>query len=175
MRPETEQKLDKIKRISTGLRAVCKCLLVLIALLFIAASVGILAGAGVIIRSFDLLFPVAPLALSARLGLIAILALSLGVITKGLYHLDRLFSYYACGAFFTTQTANQIRQLGITAILWTGVNIIWLVAALRLSPAQRPMSYQLHLDSLFIGVVIIVISWFMDAAAEMREENDLTI
>lgn len=175
MRPETEKKLNNIKRISTGLRVVCKCLLVLIAILFVAASAGILFGGGVSIRSFDRVFPVAPLAFPARLGLIAILALSMGVIAKGLYHLDRLFGHYARGAIFTTQTAGEIRQLGITAILWTGVNIIWLVAALGLSAAPSPTTFQLHLDSLFIGLVVIVISWFMDAAAEMREENDLTI
>jgi hypothetical protein len=175
MQPETQQKLDKIKRVSNALRVVCKCLLALTALLFIAATVGILVGTGVTIRSFDLLFPVDSLSVPARLALIDILALSLGVIFKGLYHLDRLFSYYARADFFTTQTAHQIRQLGITAILWAGVNILWLVAAMGLSTAPHPLSYRLHLDSLFIGVVIIVISWFMDAAAEIREENELTI
>ncbi len=175
MRPDTVKKLNKIRRFSTGLRVVCKCLLVLIALLFVAASVGVLAGGGVTIRSFDLLFPVAEMALPARLGLIALLALSLGVIAKGFYHLIRLFGDYSRGEIFTTRAAGQIRQLGITAILWTGVNIIWLVAARVLSAAPAPTTWQLHLDSLFIGVVVIAISWFMDAAAEMREENDLTI
>lgn len=175
MRPETETKLNKVKRVSSYLRAVCKCLLGLIALLFIAATAGILAGEGVTIRAFDLLFPVAPLALPSRLGLIGLLAVSLGVIAKGLFHLVRLFGLYAAGAFFTTQAADQIRQLGITAILWAGANIIWLVAARNLSPDPTPATFQLHLDSLFIGVVIIVISWFMNAAAEMQEDADLTI
>jgi hypothetical protein len=175
MRQDTEKKLNRIKRFGTALRIVCKCLLVLIALLFVAASAGVLAGGGVTIRSFDLLFPVAEMTLPARVGLIGILALSLGVISKGLYHLIRLFDNYSRGEIFTTRTAGQIRQLGITAILWTGVNFIWLVAARVLSPAPTPTNFQLHLDSLLIGLVVIAISWVMDAAAEMREENDLTI
>jgi Protein of unknown function (DUF2975) len=175
MRQETELKLDRIKRISSRLRTVCKCLLVLTAILFVVAAAGILVGSGVTIRSFDLVFPVSTLALPGRLGLIALLGLSLGVIAKALYHLDQLFGDYARGEIFTTRTAGHIRRLGITAILWTGVNMIWLVAALILLPSPAPTTFQFHLDALLIGVVVIVISWFMDAAAEMREENDLTI
>ncbi|HMB95610.1 MAG TPA: DUF2975 domain-containing protein, partial [Tepidisphaeraceae bacterium] len=119
--------------------------------------------------------PVEPLSLQARLILITILALSMGVMFKGLYHLQRLFSDYSRGEIFTTKAAVQIRQLGITAILWAFVGIIWAIAALGFARTHQPMSFKLHLDSIFTGVVIIVISWFMQAAAEMREENDLTI
>ena len=174
MRPETEKILGKVKRISMGLRTVCKGLMVLTAVVFIVAAVSVLAGTGVAISFSDVLIPVAPLSILARLVLIVILALSMGVMAKGLYHLDRLFSNYARGEIFTTQAASQIRQLGFTAILWAGVGIIWGVAALSFT-RTRPMSFHLHLDSIFIGVAIIAISWFMEAAAEMREENDLTI
>ncbi len=30
-------------------------------------------------------------------------------------------------------------------------------------------------DALVVGLVVIVISWFMEMAAEMREENELTV
>lgn len=171
---ETEDKLEKIRRVSRVLRRVCQALLVLTALLFVVASIGVLAGRDVTLSFFDIRIPVAPLALPARLILVAILGLSIGVVAKGLYHLDRLLSNYARGEIFTAGSAGQIRQLGITAILWAGVSILWPIAAIGFTE-PRPTSFPLHLDWVFTGVVIIVISWFMDAAAEMREEADLTI
>jgi hypothetical protein len=175
VRIQTEKNLEKITRVSRVLQMLCKALLALTVLLFVAATTAILAGGSVTINFFEVFIPVAPLSLSARLMLIGILALSMGVMFKGLYHLNKLFSSYARGEIFTTQTARQIRQLGITAILWAGVGIMWAVAAVCFDPTRHAISFQLHLDSIFMGVVIIVISWFMDAAAEMREENDLTI
>jgi hypothetical protein len=65
--------------------------------------------------------------------------------------------------------------LGITAILWACVNIIRAVALANITNTPLSMPYQLRLDSVVIGVVIILVSWFMAAAAELREENDLTI
>jgi Protein of unknown function (DUF2975) len=175
MRPETEMKLEKVKRISARLRAVCRGFAVLLAILFVVASVGVLVGSGATVSFREMQVPVASLTLAARLALIALIALSMGVLFKGLHHLDRLFRDYTSGNIFTTETAGQIRQLGITSILWTGVNVVWLVAGFGLTNASPPTSFPLHLDSLIIGIIIIVISWFMDAAAEMREENDLTI
>jgi hypothetical protein len=167
--------MDRIKRASGMLRIICRALLGLTALLFLISVAGVLIGRGVTINFSEILIPVEPLSMPARLVLIAVLTLSIGVLFKGLYHLERLFSDYARGEIFTTQTAAQIRQLGITAILWGVVSIIWAIAALGLVHMSQPMSFHLHLDSIFIGIVIIVISWFMAAAAEMREENELTI
>jgi hypothetical protein len=175
VRADTEKNLHRIKRASAVLGAICKVLLGLSMLLFLAAVASVLIGRGVTVNFSEVFIPVEPLAMPARLILIAILALSMGVMFKGLYHLQRLFSDYARGEIFTTRTAGQIRQLGITAILWACVGIIWAVAAFGFAPTRHPMSFQLHLDFIFTGVVIIVISWFMDAAAEIREENDLTI
>jgi Protein of unknown function (DUF2975) len=173
VRPETQLKLERVRRVSAGLHTACKVLLALVGILFAAASVGVLVGTGVTIRYLDLQIPVEPLTISARLILIAILALSMGIVAKGLHHLSRLFGNYASGEIFTTQSAYQIRQLGITAILWGCVNIVWLIA--DFSFAHSTGSIPLHLDSVLIGVIVIVISWFMQAAAEMREDNDLTI
>lgn len=175
MRPETEMKLEKVKRTSARLRVVCRGLAVLAGVLFVVAAGGVLVGSGVSVSYRNWLIPVAPLSLSGRLVLIGLLALSVGVLLKGLHHLDRLFKDYSSGNIFTTEAAGQIRQLGITSMLWTGVNVAWLLAAFGLTNPRPPTSFSLHFDSLIIGVIIIVISWFMDAAAEMREENELTI
>jgi hypothetical protein len=175
VRPDTKEKLNKIKRISTLLRSVCTGLLTLTVLLFATAAICVLAGGNVTIAFIDARIPVAPLALRSRLVLVGILAISMGVMAKGLYHLYKLFGNYSRGDIFTTQAASQIRQLGITAILWSCVNIIRAFALSNITNTPLSMPYQLRLDSVVIGVVIILVSWFMDAAAELREENDLTI
>ena len=97
----------------------------------------------------------------------------LAVGLKGFYHAYRLFGNYGRGEVFTAESARHIRQLGITVLLWFGTNILWASTATALEPA--PMSIQFQSDALVTGPIIIVISWFMEMAAEMREENELTI
>ena len=99
--------------------------------------------------------------------------LVLAVGLKGFYHLYRLLGNYGRGDIFTTESAGQIRQLGITVLLWYGANILWAVTAAAVEPS--PFSIQFRSESLVTGPIIIVISWFMEMAAEMREENELTI
>ena len=117
--------------------------------------------------------PLGPLTFPARLALAVATALMLAVSIKGFYHLNRLLSNYGRGDIFTAESAGQIRQLGITVLLWFGVNLLFAVTAAAIEPT--PFSIQFHGDSLVIGPIIIVISWFMEMAAEMREENELTI
>jgi hypothetical protein len=94
---------------------------------------------------------------------------------KGIYHLYRLFGNYATGNIFTAGSTGQIRQLGITALLWFGVNILFAVATIAFVRPPPTHRIPFHFDSLATGVVIIVISWLMQMGAEMREENELTI
>ncbi len=173
MKPETEKKLNKIKRISKILRTICKVLLAIAVCVFLLAMVAILNGRATL-NFFDVSILLATLPLSCRLGLAVITAFTMAITFKWLYHLYRLFGNYGTGNIFTTESAGQIRQLGITALLWFGVNILWAVAAFAFV-RPPPQTLQFHSDSLVIGAVIIVISWFMEMAAEMREENELTV
>jgi uncharacterized membrane protein YeiB len=201
MRPETEKKLKKIKRISKFLRAICKVLLALVTCGFLVAMVAILGGQGTLtfddshtLQMHDLLHAhagggtltssddsahvpirLASLMAPARLLLAVSVALMMAVNFKVLYHLHRLFSNYGRGEIFTTESVSQIRQLGITALLWAGVTFLWCFTSIALTQSHFPSSVQVHSDSLAIGAVIIVISWFMEMAAEMCEENELTV
>jgi hypothetical protein len=171
MKSETEKKLKKIKRISNILRAICKVLFALAICVFLVAMFAILAGWGNLAFSGDSV-PLAPLAPLSRLILGVIFALGMAINFKGLYHLHRLFGNYGRGDIFTTDSVAQIRHLGITALLWAGVTFLWTLAgALALAHPN------VHFDGncLVIGPVIIVISWFMEMAAEIREENELTV
>lgn len=173
MKPETEARLNKIKRVSKVMRIICKVAMGLAICVSALAVIGILSGHGTI-NFPDYNIAVEPLALPARLPLATATAVILAVGIKGLYHLNKLLGNYGRGEIFTTESARQIRQLGITALLWYGANILCCIATV-LAVRPTPTEVQFHSDSLVTGGVIIVISWFMEMAAEMREENELTI
>lgn len=177
MKPETEKKLKKIKRISNVLRTICKVLLAIMICGFLASMVAILIGQEGTLTVFDNSIPIqlAPLTVPARLLVIVMVALVMAVFFKCIYHLHRLFGNYGRGEIFTTDSAGQIRQLGITALLSAGVNFLWGFTAMALTQTHLPRDFQFHADGLFLGPVIIAISWFMEMAAEMREENELTV
>ena len=174
MKPETESRLKKIKRISNISRAICKVLFALAICLSLLGLIAMIAGRGTLAFA-DARIPLEPLALPSRLMLAVTFALSMAIMVKGLYHLHRLFGNYGRGDIFTTECAAQIRQLGITAILWFAVAFLWSFTAFAVTQSHLPASFQFHSDGLVIGLVIIVISWFMEMAAEMREESELTV
>ena len=104
MKPENEQRLKKIQRVSNILRVTCKVGFAVVICVFLAAIVAILSGRGTVSFAHDSV-PLAPLTVIGRLLLAGATVLLLAVGLKGFY----------------------------------------------------------------------VISWFMEMAAEMREENELTI
>ena len=176
MKPETEKRLEKIKRISNFLRVICKVLLAVMTCVFLTAMVLILTGRGTLSLFENTVYlPLAPVTYLDRLILAVMTAFTMMVFLKGLYHLHRLFGNYGRGDIFTTNSAAQIRQLGITALLSAGVQFLWGFAVVALTQGPPPISFQFHSDCLVIGPVVIVISWFMEMAAETREENELTI
>ncbi len=174
MRPETEAKLRKIKKISKLSQVICKVMLAVFTCISLAGIVGTMYGRGVTVSIFDVRLPMTSLSLSARMVVAVFVVMSMGVGIKGLYHLHRLFGNYGSGNIFTTDSANQIRQLGIAALLWFFVNVLWMVVALVFADPVIT-SISCRPDALVVGLVVIVISWFMEMAAEMREENELTV
>jgi hypothetical protein len=172
MKPESETRLKKIQQVSNILRAICKVGFAVVIGVFLAAVVAILSGRGSASFADDSV-PLAPLSATGRLVLAAATVLLLAVGLKGFYHLHRLFGNYGRGDILTGESAGQIRQLGITVLLWYVANILWAVTAASIEPT--PFSIQFRSDALVTGPIIIVISWFMGMAAEMREESALTI
>jgi hypothetical protein len=172
MQTGTQAKLQKIKKVSIIFRVICKVLLALVALLGLCCVVCVAFGVGGI--NYDnVLFQTAGLPLGRRVILSVVTALAFGVLFKCFYHLHRLFGNYSRGEIFTRESVGQLRQFGISCLLWGVVNFLW-VSSLALS-AHPARTFHGHADSLAIGTVIIVIAWFMDMAVDLREENELTI
>lgn len=174
MRPEIEQKLRKIKKISHILRVVCKAIMAVVVLELLIATVLLLAGRGGTIRYYNASFQVAAFTLSQRLLLLLMIGLTLALIAKGFYHLHHLFGNYSRGEIFTGESAAQIHQFGIACVLGGCVNVAWDFMPSGIS-AHPPHSFEVNPGFIVIGATIVAISWFMEMAAEMREENELTI
>lgn len=174
MRPELERKLHRIQSFSQVLRRICQGALLVMFLLSLACIAGICIGGG-IIRAFDISVPLHALGMNQRILMALVTLLGIAVPIKGLYHLERLFRNYAEGRIFTVASAGEIRQLGVTALLWAAANLVWIAAAFTLTERHLPHSFYFRMDSIAIGVTVIVISWLMEMAAAMREENELTI
>jgi hypothetical protein len=172
MQTKIQKKLQKVKKASTILRAICTGLLVLIAFVGISSVVCLAFGVGGVNYN-NMIVGTAGLTLGHRLILGAVCALALGALFKCFYHLRGLFGNYSRGEIFTRESVGQLRRFGIACLLWGVMSFVW---GLSLAMSEHPSkSFQAHFDSLGIGAVIIVIAWFMDMAVELREENELTI
>jgi hypothetical protein len=187
VRPEARQKLARIAKIGKTLTGACQGLLILTGLVLVIAVYRILTGHGVAIAAlnmatqrdgavtaFGLTIPL-PATLLERITLGAVVVLAFGLQMKALLHLRRLFDHYSHGDIFTSSSAREIRNLGITGMLWVIPNVVWVAASFAFSPATTPSSIHLELGWVALGIVVTFISWFMDVAAELREENELTI
>lgn len=172
MQTEIQTKLGQIEKASKILRGMCTGLLVLTALVWVGAVACLAFGVGGI--NYDsVIFLTAGLTPGYRLILSTVTALTLGALFKCFYHLRRLFGNYARGEIFTRESVGQLRRFGVACLLWGVMNFVWgLSLVLSVHPAR---SFAGHFDSFGIGLVIIVIAWFMDMAVDLREENELTI
>lgn len=174
MSTKTELKLEQIQRISALLRTACTGLLALIGIVAGVAVIAILAGRATSINNGSDSFVIADLGLRSRLILFGACVAVAVVLVKAVYHLRRLLDNYSRREIFTVSSAREIRHLGVSCILWGVVKIIWAFLPLVLL-TNPPRSFSLTLDSVIIGLVIFGISWFAEMAAELREENELTI
>jgi hypothetical protein len=103
-----------------------------------------------------------------------ILALGCGILFNCGYQLHRLLSNYSRGDIFTKESAGQIRKCGLACVL-LGIFDLGVELAPRLIENLHSKQPGGGLSQLCIGLVIVAISWFMEMAAEMREEQDLVI
>ncbi|MDR3724009.1 MAG: DUF2975 domain-containing protein [Terracidiphilus sp.] len=103
-----------------------------------------------------------------------ILALGFGVLFNCGYQLHRLLGNYSRGDIFTKESAGQIRKCGLACVL-LGIFHLGVELAPRLMANLHSKQPGGGLSQLCIGLVIVAISWMMEMAAEMREEQDLVI
>jgi hypothetical protein len=182
MSTETAEKLKKVQKYSASLRNLFRFLFVLGALALVVETALVVSGA----EPFDT---------NARIGnteysgdsipgtirAIAFIGfvLRLAILLKLNFHLVKLFGLYADGEIFSAENVNQIRQIGITMLLfpalWVlGLFVPMLIPGEGLSKTITNGGWQ-PFSGLTLGAIVIVVSWIMDVGRELREEQDLVV
>jgi hypothetical protein len=101
-----------------------------------------------------------------------ILALGCGVLFNCGYQLHQLLGNYSRGDIFTKESAAQIRKCGLACVLLGVFDLGVQLAPLANLHSKQPGG---GLSQVGIGLVVVAISWIMEMAAEMHEEQDLVI
>lgn len=124
-----------------------------------------------------------PLDLQQRLWAMgsSVLPTAFGILTFSL--LSRLFRLYQQGRIFTADAVAVIRRLGWTIIAAQVVDPVYqMLNSVALSwhnpVGTRQIAVWLnftHLEFLFIGMIVIVVSRIMDEGRRLQVEQDLTI
>lgn len=189
MSPESEAKLAQVRKYSASLRSLFSflqfvvviggCISVLLLLLTSGEDTGVAIG--------DMVFRGDELTPTVRiLGVFTVL-IGFGIAVKLVRHLRNLFSLYAEGRIFTGENVAQIRQIGISILLFGSIWVWTIAARLVLFALDHPipqyeagreaigLTVNLPLATVVGGIIVIVISWIMDVGRELREEQDLTV
>ncbi|MBN2419042.1 MAG: DUF2975 domain-containing protein [Deltaproteobacteria bacterium] len=197
---DTLTPMQKIKGISKKVRLACGILvatwlfLALLGFYFIWSEKGyyVLDAPGFGIRIINqgndpesLLVPLSDISVSGKILMTFAGALITGLIIKGLYHMRKLFGRYADGGIFTKAAIEQIRQLGITLLLWAFIPVLGILmkflVPLFLVTGTADIDIYLFeslagiISPVLLGASTVIISWVMHIGAELREDQELTI
>ncbi len=182
MTPEAAQRLEKVQKYSGSFRRLFRFLFVVVALALVVQTLLIVTGAepyGASVRIGNTEYSGDPIPFVIRAIAWLGTTLSLGVLLKLNFHLIKLFGLYADGRLFNRENVHQIRQIGITVLLFPALWVLGLivpgflptddVARSVMSSGQHPFA------ELIVGAIIIVVAWIMDVGRELREEQDLVV
>jgi hypothetical protein len=109
--------------------------------------------------------------------------LPLAALIYALLKLENLFSLYEKGHIFTEQNVRCFRSLGRTLIVWVACDIVsrtllGIVLTLNNPPGKRLLVIGLDggdFTGIFVGVVVLIVSWVMDEARKMQDDQALII
>lgn len=123
--------------------------------------------------------------ISARSRFLAFLAglPTMGATIFGLVRLKSLFQLYEDGLIFTELNVRCYRGLGRTLIAWAGCDVVrfsLLAIALTIEnpPGQRVVTLGIdsgELAAVFVGLIVLLVSWVMDEARRLQEDQALII
>ena len=105
--------------------------------------------------------------------------LSSAILLKLDFHLIKLFGLYADGKIFTHDNVHEIRQIGITVLLFPALWVLGLLVPTFI-PGEG-LTTTITTDGtdpfteIIVGTIVLVVSWIMDVGRELREEQDLVV
>lgn len=178
--------MDNAKRITTvshKLRLICSALICCLPVLY-----------ALFWTFFNLLHTVTPMIpLPVRVdqdlpGLTRLLAfmadlIPLAATTYGVHRLRDLFLLYENELIFTERNVSCIRSLGKTLIVWVACDILRhsllsIVLTMGNPPGKRLLVVGFSsgdLTGVFVGIVVLIVSWVMDEARKLKEDHSLIV
>ena len=182
MPTEAAQRLEKVQKYSVSFGRLFRFLFVVVALALLIQTILIVTGAepyGTSVRIGNTEYSGDSIPVVIRTIAWLGRTLALAVLLKLNFHLIKLFGLYADGKLFNRENVHQIRQIGITVLLFPALWVLGLivpgflpsddVARSVVSSGQQPFT------ELILGAIIIVVAWIMDVGRELREEQDLVV
>lgn len=118
-------------------------------------------------------FKVYSLTASERVIAAISFALTCGIAFFCGLQLFRLLGFYSRGEVFTGDSARQLRLWGFACVAWGIVKFGWFLLPLAIANSRRYLGAEF--STVFIGLVVVALSWIIEMAAEIREENELTV
>lgn len=127
--------------------------------------------------------PSAPLGTGLRLLGFLVTMIPCGVLLYALTRLRRLFALYRKGIIFDRQNVACYRDLGKALLCWSGAAflqtpLLSMILTLPNPPGTRLLMLGVgsgELDCLFLGGLVLLISWVMDEGRRLDEEQALTV
>ncbi len=179
MRTENEARLRRFKKISRFLRWPCVLFMLAFAPTTWYFATGPIFrhtrgwGIGVAWYSyFGLSYKVYSLNSSERVAAAVLFVLYVGAALLCAFQLFRLLGLYSRGEIFTRESAAQMRRWGLACVAWGFLKIGYFVVPYVLANCQHQgLDPGLIVD----GLIILAISWSVEMATEIREENELTV
>lgn len=174
--------LENVRKYSTSLKRLFQFLFVLVALALVVEAVLILTGAEPFnssVRIGDTEYSGDSIPGTIRMIALIGTVLGSGILLKLDFHLIKLFSLYAGGKIFSAENVHQIRQIGITVLLFPALWVLGVIVP-SLIPGEG-LTKVIAIDGrdpfteLIVGAIIMVVSWIMDVGRELREEQDLVV
>ncbi|MBI5593282.1 MAG: DUF2975 domain-containing protein [Deltaproteobacteria bacterium] len=117
--------------------------------------------------------------------LLAFLAdlIPLSAMIFGLKKLRSLFFLYENGLIFTEQNVSCFRSLGRTLIVWAACDVVRttllsVILTLDNPPGRRIIAVMFDsgdFTGVFVGVVVLIISWVMDEGRKIQEDQALIV
>lgn len=176
-----DQDVERIAKLGARLRLICT-------LLMIALPI-VLALCWVFMEHLPFVNARLPVPVDSRLPLVSrwlAFAASLlpgGVAIYALSRLRRLFGLYAQGAIFRADNVRCFRQLGWSLFAWAGASFLFntlagFILTFHWKPGTRLLVISLDSQDLlavFMGLVVLTVSWVMDQGRRLAEEQELFV
>jgi len=101
----------------------------------------------------------------------------------GVFNLKELFKLYEKGIIFSEQNVKYFRHLGYSLIYWVVANMVFvtlmsIVLTFNNQPGQRMAVARFDLPDigiLIIGAVVVLVSWVMNEASKLEDEQAHTV